>query len=89
MITAKAVCSGPACNGQADLLDRPRAGALGHKLKTRWIMDIVKWRNLRRWLMAKIQEYSHDIEELSQSRRDLIHELEELEKKKPQRGTEA
>ena len=90
-------------------------------------MDIVEWRDLRRWLLAKIQETTHDIkglshelevlnntvegimdkdekvrwllktiqertheiEDLNWIRRDLILELEKLEKKKPQRVTEA
>ena len=42
-----------------------------------------------RWLLKTIQERTHEIEELNRIRRDLILELEELEKKKPQRVTEA
>ena len=42
-----------------------------------------------RWLLKTIQERTHEIEELHRIRRDLILELEELERQKPQRGTEA
>jgi len=42
-----------------------------------------------RWLLKTIQERTHEIEELNRIRRDLILELEELERKKPQRVTEA
>ena len=43
----------------------------------------------KRWLLKTIQERTHEIEELNRIRRDLILELEELDRKKPQRGTEA
>ena len=42
-----------------------------------------------RWLLKTIQERTYEIEELNRIRRDLILELENLERKKPQRGTEA
>ena len=42
-----------------------------------------------RWLLKTIQERTYEIEELNMIRRDLILELEELERQKPQRVTEA
>ena len=42
-----------------------------------------------RWLLKTIQERTHEIEELNRIRRDLILELENLERQKPQRVTEA
>ena len=52
-------------------------------------MNLSEWRYEKRRLLAVIQERTHEIEELNRIRRDLILELEDLEKKKPQRGTEA
>ena len=58
---------------------------MGHKLNE---VNMDKDEKIR-WLLKTIQERTHEIEELNRIRRDLILELEELERQKPQRGTEA
>ena len=42
-----------------------------------------------RWLLKTIQERTYEIEEMNMLRRDLILELEELERQKPQRAARA
>ena len=48
-----------------------------------------EYRHKKLMLLIAIQERTHELEELHRIKRDLIQDLQDLEKKKPQRGTEA
>ena len=53
------------------------------------IMTYEEYRHKKLMLLIAIKERTYELEELHRIKRDLIQDLQDLEKKKPQRGTEA
>ena len=52
-------------------------------------MNLSEWRYEKRRLLTVIQERTYEIEEMNMLRRELIEELEGLERQKPQRAARA